>query len=57
MTGPEADLKDFMKYRGSNIAYDKSGNPVFLAETAYILRMAMEKYPDIQFHTTTELIS
>ncbi|MCL9981058.1 MAG: peptide chain release factor 3 [Bacteroidia bacterium] len=56
MTGPEADLKDFMKYRGSNIAYDKSGNPVFLAETAYILRMAMEKYPDIQFHTTTELI-
>jgi peptide chain release factor 3 len=57
MTGPEADLKDFMKYRQNNIAYDKAGYPVFLAETAFILRSAMEKYPDITFHTTSEQLS
>lgn len=54
MTGSEADLKDFMKYRQNNIAYDKDGRPVFLAETGYILRTAIDKYPDIQFHTTSE---
>jgi peptide chain release factor 3 len=54
MTGPEAELKDFMRYRQQNIAYDKDQNPVFLAETAYILRTAIEKYSEIQFHTTSE---
>lgn len=54
MTGSEVDLKDFMKYRQNNIAYDKDGRPVFLAETGYILRTAIDKYPDIQFHTTSE---
>jgi peptide chain release factor 3 len=56
MTGPEADLKDFMKFRQQNIAYDKDHNPVFLAETAFILRSAIDKYPDITFHTTSELL-
>jgi len=54
MTGSEADLKDFMKYRQNNIAYDKDGRPVFLAETGYILRTAIDKYLDIKFHTTSE---
>lgn len=54
LSGSEADLKDFMKYRQNNIAYDKDKNPVFLAETAFILKMAEEKYPDITFHTTSE---
>ena len=54
MSGEEADLKDFMKYRQTNIAYDKDNQPVFLAETAFILRMAEEKYPNITFHTTSE---
>lgn len=54
MTGPESDLKDFMKYRQQNIAYDKDQRPVFLAETAFILRTAIDKYPEIQFHTTSE---
>jgi peptide chain release factor 3 len=54
MSGTEADLKDFMKYRQNNIAYDKDNQPVFLAETGFILRMAEEKYPDITFHTISE---
>ncbi len=54
ISGSEADLKDFMKYRQNNIAYDKDKNPVFLAETAFILKMAEDKYPDLTFHTTSE---
>jgi hypothetical protein len=27
---------------------------VFLAESPYALQMAMEKYPDIEFHFTSE---
>lgn len=52
--GSETHLKDFMKYRQNNIAYDKDTRPVFLAETGFILRMAEEKYPDITFYTSNE---
>jgi len=44
-----------MKYRQNNIAYDKDDKPVFLAETAFILRTAIDKYPDIAFNTTNEI--
>ena len=33
---------------------DKEGRDVFLAESPYALQMAMEKYPDIEFHFTSE---
>ena len=54
MSGEAEVIKEFMKFRGSNIAYDKDGLPVFLAETAFVLRMAQENYPKIHFHTTSE---
>lgn len=54
MSGDEAAIKEFMKFRMSNIAYDKDNHPVFLAETAFVLRMAQENNPKITFHTTSE---
>jgi len=54
MSGEAEVIKEFMKFRGSNIAYDKDGLPVFLAETAFVLRMAQENNPKIHFHTTSE---
>ncbi len=54
MSGDEQAIKDFMKFRQNNIAIDKDGQPVFLADTAYILRMAQENNPKIEFHTTSE---
>lgn len=54
MSGDETKIKEFMKYRMNNIAYDKDGQPVFLADTAYILRMAQENNPEITFHLTSE---
>lgn len=54
MSGDEKEIAGFMKFRMNNIAYDKDNHPVFLAETAYILRMAQENNPKIQFHLTSE---
>lgn len=53
-TDNEAQLDSFKKAKGNNIALDKDGNLVFLAETAFLLQMAEQDYPDITFHKTSE---
>ena len=47
-------LKDFKNRKALNLAEDKDGRDVFLAESPYALQIAMEKYPDIEFHFTSE---
>jgi len=47
-------LQQFMLDRSSYIALDKEDRPVFLAESAWLLQMAKEKFPDIQFHEKSE---
>ncbi len=47
-------MQEFMRFRAQNIAVDKDGMPVFLAESEWVLRMVMEKNPAIQFHFTSE---
>jgi peptide chain release factor 3 len=54
MSGDENALREFMKFRMNNIAMDKDGQPVFLAETGYILRSMQENYPKISFHSISE---
>jgi peptide chain release factor 3 len=44
----------FMQDRNAHIAHDKEGRPVFLAESPWVLQMAQEKFPDIQFHVKSE---
>lgn len=48
------ELEDFKKRKYQFIAEDKHGREVFLADTAFSLQMAQEKYPNIQFHSTSE---
>jgi peptide chain release factor 3 len=50
----EEQLKDFKTRKALNLAEDKEGRDVFLADSPYALQIAMEKYPDIQFHFTSE---
>jgi peptide chain release factor 3 len=50
----DAQLADFKMRKALNLAEDKDGRDVFLAESPYALQMAMEKYPDIEFHFTSE---
>jgi peptide chain release factor 3 len=47
-------LNEFIRLKSNYIAYDKDNNPVFLAETDWILRMNQENNPAIEFHTTSE---
>lgn len=47
-------LQDFINRKSSYMAIDKDGNDVFLAESPFALQMAQEKYPEIEFHFTSE---
>ncbi|MCC8088965.1 MAG: peptide chain release factor 3 [Rikenellaceae bacterium] len=47
-------LDDFRKRKFQNIALDKHGRKVFLADTSYALQLSQERFPDIKFHFTSE---
>jgi peptide chain release factor 3 len=47
-------LKDFRVRKYANLAFDKHGREVFLAESPYALQMAQDKFTEIKFHFTTE---
>lgn len=47
-------MDTFLKAKVGNIAKDKEGNYVFLAETPFLLQMAERDYPKITFHKTSE---
>ena len=55
--GDKSVLDDFMKFRQSNMALDKDGKPVFLAETAFILQTSISNNPEIEFKTTSEVMA
>jgi peptide chain release factor 3 len=46
-------MAEFLKYRESEVVYDRDGNPVFLAESEWMLRWNIEKNPQISFHFTS----
>ena len=48
-------LKEFVNRRKRDIARDKDGQLVFLAESAWTMKMAQENFPDIAFHFTSEV--
>lgn len=50
----EEALHDFLQFKAGNIAYDKDQNPVYFAESSWILNTQIEKYPKLQFHFTSE---
>ena len=47
-------LEDFRARKRGQIAVDKEGREVFLADSHFSLQTAREKYPDIQFYFTSE---
>lgn len=53
-TDPKA-LKEFLDRRKRDIAKDKDGQLVFLAESAWTLKLAQENHPQVQFHFTSEV--
>lgn len=47
-------LAEFIRLKGNQIGYDKDQNPVFLAESDWMLRMNEDNNPAITFHKTSE---
>lgn len=47
-------LEEFLIDKANHIAYDKENRLVFLAESAWLLQMAQEKFPEIKFHLKSE---
>ncbi len=49
-----AKLKDFRLRKYQQLATDKEGREVYMAESPYALQMAQEKFPEITFHFNSE---
>jgi peptide chain release factor 3 len=47
-------LADFKRRKHTNMAIDKHGRDVFLADTSYALALAQENFKDIRFYFTSE---
>ncbi|MEC7267117.1 MAG: peptide chain release factor 3, partial [Bacteroidota bacterium] len=50
---PEA-MAEFKKRKHQHVVKDKDDNDVFLADSAWILKVCREDFPDIRFYTTSE---
>ena len=50
----QEQLADFKRRKHTNMAVDKHGRDVFLADTSYALALAQENFKDIQFYFTSE---
>lgn len=50
----KAALEDFLEKRKRDLARDKHGALVFLAESAWTLKLAQENHPKVQFHFNSD---
>ena len=48
------EFADFMRVKSRFMAHDKDGRQVFLADSAFSITMAQEKYPTVHLHFTSE---
>ena len=55
LTGDEIKLNDFARFKLANIAEDKDGNLVYLAQSEWFLNTERQNNPDIQFHFSSEI--
>jgi peptide chain release factor 3 len=53
-SGKPGKLDEFIRAKSRHIAYDKDHNPVFFAESQWLLHSAIENFPGVEFHFTSE---
>ncbi len=51
------DLDDFMQYRETQIAWDKDDQPVYLAESQWMLQSIIADNPSIHFRFSSEIVA
>ncbi len=54
-SGKPEKLNDFTRFKSSNIATDKDGHLVYLAQSEWFLNTERTNNPDIEFHFTSEI--
>lgn len=47
-------LEEFISRYNCHVAYDKDSKPVYMAESAWVLKNRQETFPEIEFHFTSE---
>ena len=50
----KVQLQEFKKVKYRSMAVDKYGRDVFLADSAFTIQMAEQKFPEVKFHFTSE---
>ena len=50
----KAQLEEFKKVKYRSMAVDKFGRDVYLADSAFTIQMAEQKFPEVKFHFTSE---
>ena len=50
----KAKLDEFRRIKGNGMVKDKDGNDVYLAPSAFMLKMEQDNYPELEFHFTSE---
>ena len=53
-TDNKKELEHFLSRKSGAIAYDKENNPVFFAESEWMLKLARENFPSITFYETSD---
>jgi peptide chain release factor 3 len=53
-TDNKKELEAFINRKSSSVAYDKEDNPVFFAESEWMLKLARENFPSLTFHDTSD---
>jgi peptide chain release factor 3 len=53
-TDNKKELDSFISRKQTAVAYDKENNPVFFAESEWMLKLARENFPSITFHETSD---
>ena len=48
------EFEKFARFRGHQLATDKDGNYVFLAETSWMLNTIIQDFPKLHFHFNSE---
>jgi len=54
ISGSEDAIREIVSKKKRDIAQDKDGKLVYLAESAWSLQMQQENFPDVQFHFKSE---
>ena len=53
-TDDKEALENFLLRKSGQIAFDKENKPVYFADSEWMLRMAIENFPGLKFHFTSE---